>query len=156
MNWLARIYDNLADFVEWWRENRSDKEGFFHCKCSWEAGQDCSIRFNSSNCGDVTDYIRTIDTQAATTHAMQILANFAQVLGKPQQQKYWQTLAQQSLAQTQSMFYDRWYRDWDSRSQPAKPIIIPNYLDAMQLSPVSLGLSTADQNQFVKTKLQTF
>ena len=43
--WIAQLYPHLKAFLEWWLKNRTDREGWFHSKCSWESGQDGSKRF---------------------------------------------------------------------------------------------------------------
>jgi hypothetical protein len=73
VNWLKNIYIPLKSYLEWWARERTDKDGWFHCKCSWESGEDCSARFNSTNCGAIAEHIRMLDVQAAMAHAYQTM-----------------------------------------------------------------------------------
>lgn len=154
--WLERIFPYLERFIEWWMQNRSDAEGWFHADCSWESGQDGSKRFLISGDrpgGSAVD-VRTVDIEAAVAQAMQALAGFARILNLPTSEERWQRLAEDRLRRVRSMYVDGYFRDFDART--GKPILTEDYFDIMLLSPVTLGLATPEQVAGVKDKFAYF
>jgi hypothetical protein len=75
------IIPYLKSFIEWWLGNRTDSDGWFHCKCSWESGQDGSKRFliPGHDPGGVADFVRTVDVEAVMAEAMKNMVIFAQI-----------------------------------------------------------------------------
>lgn len=154
--WLERIFPYLEQFIDWWMQNRSDAEGWFHADCSWESGQDGSKRFLISGDrpgGSAVD-VRTVDIEAAVAQAMQALAGFARILNLPASAERWQRLAEDHLRRVRSMYVDGYFRDFDART--GEPILMEDYFDIMLLSPVTLGLATPEQVAGVKDKFAYF
>jgi len=145
--WLAELYPYLKLYLDWWLENRTDEDGWFHAANSWESGQDGSRRFLIPNHdpGAAASFIRTVDIEAAMAHAMTRMQDFAQIIGKSEDVAYWNGLAGRRVDAARSMFVDGWFRDFDARSN--EPIIIKDYYDIMMFLPVSLGIAAEDQMQ---------
>jgi hypothetical protein len=143
--WIGALYPHLKKFLEWWLQNRTDKQGWFHSKCSWESGQDASKRFlvATDDPGAVADFVRTVDIEAAMAEAMTNMALFARVAGRTEDSESWTALAADRIARTRGMFVDGWFRDFDART--GEPIILKSYYDVMMLTPAATGIATADQ-----------
>jgi hypothetical protein len=82
------------------------------------------------------------------------MAAFATESGITDEATYWEQLAQERLGRVQSMFYDGWFRDFDSRD--GKPIILPDYYDVMMLSPLTVRVATPEQVQAVRSRIGYF
>lgn len=145
--WLAEMYTHMARFVEWWRDNRTDDEGWFFCRNSWESGQDGSRRFcvDDVHEGDPADFVRTVDVEATMAHAQHTLAEIATVLGDTDAAAMWQERADINGARARSMFHEGWFRDVDGRTDT--PIILEDYFDVMMLVPVALGIASKEQTE---------
>ncbi len=152
--WIRSLYPHLKAYIEWWLENRTDEEGWFHCNNSWESGQDGSRRFLVKGEGDPATFVRTVDVEASVAEAMRILAEFAPIAGHAVDQQHWQDLAGRRLENTRSMFVQGWFRDVDGRN--GKPIVFNDYHDAMMLVPLTCGIATPEQIEVVRPKLGDF
>ena len=155
--WITRLYPYMKTFIDWWLENRTDAEGWFHCNNSWESGQDGSKRFTFDGAGegDVADFVRTVDVEAAMADAMRIMAELAPVTGNDGDREMWERMAEKRIGTTRQMFRDGWFRDMDGRS--GKHIILDeNHFDAMMLMPVAVGIATEEQLKEIKPKFEYF
>jgi hypothetical protein len=154
--WLKKLYPHLEAFLTWWLENRTDENGWFFCNNSWESGQDGSKRFliDAEEEGKESEYVRTVDVEAAMANAMLEMTVFAKLVGKEDRVEYWREMAKKRVQTTRAMFVDGWFRDFDSRTN--EPIILPDYLDIMMLLPVAVGIATPDQIEAIKPKFQYF
>ncbi len=152
--WIRDLYPHLKAYIEWWLENRTDEEGWFHCNNSWESGQDGSRRFLVKGEGDPATFVRTVDVEASVAEAMRILAEFAPLAGHGEDQQLWQDLAARRVENTRSMFVQGWFRDVDGRN--GKPIIFNDYHDAMMLVPLTCGIATPEQIEVIRPKLGDF
>lgn len=154
--WIGALYPHLKEYVEWWLQHRTDKEGWLHCNNSWESGQDGSKRFlvAEGNEGAVADFVRTVDVEASMAEAMRNMEFFAGVIGRNQDRAEWKGLAEKRIENTQSMFVDGWFRDFDARSN--RPIILRDYFDVMMLSPLTCSVATPEQAGAVKPMFQYF
>lgn len=143
--WLKELYPHLKSFLVWWLENRTDEEGWFHCACSWESGQDGSKRFlvPGHEPGAAAEFVRTVDIEAAVAEAMGNMVLFAEVAGESEDKDYWNKMAEQRRERVQAMYVEGWFRDFDART--GKPIILKDYYDVMMLLPVSLRIATKKQ-----------
>jgi hypothetical protein len=155
-HWIRQLYPYLKAFLEWWLNNRTDEDGWFHADCSWESGQDGSKRFliDSDKPGASAAFVRTVDIEAAMAHATKSMVTYAKIAGQSSDVEYWKRIADERITHTRAMYVDGWFRDIDARQN--KPIIMPDYYDIMMLSPVILGLATAEQIEGIKPKLQYF
>ena len=154
--WIKRLYPYMKAFIEWWFENRTDAEGWFHCNNSWESGQDGSKRFTFGGCSeaDVVDFVRTVDVEACMAHAMQSMVLFAEVSGIKSDKTFWKKKAEQRIKTTREMYYDGWFRDVDARNN--QPIILKDYYDVMMLLPVSMGIATEEQTKGIRHMFDYF
>jgi hypothetical protein len=154
--WIELLYPHMRSFLNWWLANRTDSDGWFHCKCSWESGQDASKRFlvAAENPGAVADFVRTVDVEAAMAEAFRNMALFCEVAGVPQDKARWSQLAHHREQTTRGMFVDGWFRDFDNRDN--RPIIIKDYFDIMMLYPLAAGIATDEQARALVPKLEYF
>jgi len=154
--WITDLYPHLKAFIEWWLENRTGEEGWFHSKCSWESGQDGSKRFlvPSDDPGAVADFVRTVDIEAAMAEAMKNMVLFAEIAGRPEDREMWRKMAEHRIKTTRAMYVDGWFRDFDARTN--EPIILEDYWDIMMLAPLTTGIATPEQMERVKPKFRYF
>jgi len=156
LNWLRKLYPYLRSFINWWLENRTDAEGWFHCNNSWESGQDGSKRFtfDGNTEADVVDFVRTVDVEAVMAHAMETMAIFAGYLGLENDIPYWKELSEERIKRTREMFYEGWFRDYDARSD--KPIVLKDYYDVMMLLPITVGVALPEQINEMRSSFKYF
>ena len=154
--WVRKLYPHLKAYIDWWLENRTDKDGWLHCNNSWESGQDGSRRFlvAEHNEGAVADFVRTVDVEASMAEAMEIMRSFAVLAGKPGDVSLWTTLAERRKSNTRKMFVDGWFRDVDGRSNT--PIILKDYFDVMMFAPLTCGIATDEQVDAVRPMFRAF
>ena len=141
--WIRDLYPHMKAYIEWWLNNRTDEEGWFHCACSWESGQDGSKRFLVDDVATSAVNVRTVDIEAAMANAMKNMILFAEVAGENGDVAYWKKMADKRIRRTREMFVDGRFRDFDGRS--GKPIILEDYYSIMMLAPISLGIATQNQ-----------
>lgn len=141
--WIAQLYPHMKAYIEWWLAHRTDAEGWFHCACSWESGQDGSKRFRVGDVAASAEDVRTVDIEAAMAHAIKSMMLFAEVAGKTEDVDYWEKMAAQRIARTRAMFVDGRFRDFDAET--GEPIILDDYYSIMMLAPISLGIATEEQ-----------
>ena len=143
--WLAALYPHARKFLNWWQANRTDSKGWFHCKCSWESGQDASRRFliAQENPGAVAEFVRTVDVEAAMAEAYLAMAQLCTDAGFSKDKARWDELAKHRIQTTRAMFVDGWFRDFDARDN--QPIILKDYYDVMMLYPLAAGIATSEQ-----------
>jgi len=154
--WVRQLYPHLRAYIDWWLENRTDREGWLHCNNSWESGQDGSRRFlvAEHNEGAVADFVRTVDVEASMAEAMEVMESFAPLAGRPEDAALWRTLADRRRDNTRKMFVNGWFRDIDGRTNT--PIILKDYFDVMMLSPLTCGIATNEQVEAVKPMFRAF
>ena len=133
----------MKDYIKWWLENRTDEEGWFHCACSWESGQDGSKRFRVGDVAASAEDVRTIDIEAAMAHAITMMVKFSRISGFDKDEKYWKKLSEIRIQRTRDMFVDGRFRDFDAKT--GKPIILGDYYSVMMLAPLSFNIATIDQ-----------
>jgi len=143
--WIKKLYPHMKAYLQWWINNRTDEDGWFHASNSLESGQDASKRFlvEDSDPAAAAKYVRTVDIEAAMANAMNNMILFAKVAGEHQDVTYWNDLANKRIESTRSMFVDGEFRDIDARN--GKPIILEDYHSIMMLAPIALGIATAEQ-----------
>lgn len=149
--WIRKLYPHLKAYLQWWLQNRTDEQGWFHCNNSWESGQDGSQRFLVEGEGDPAEFVRTVDVEASVAEAMKRMEEFAVIAGKPEDQSDWKKLAETRIRNTRSMFVDGWFRDIDGRN--GQPIFLEDFYDPIMLAPLTCGIATPEQMDAVKPKL---
>jgi hypothetical protein len=154
--WIKALYPHLKAFLEWWLKNRTDQDGWFHAKCSWESGQDASRRFlvPGNDPAGVADYVRTADIEAAMAEAMNNMVLFAVVAGRTEDRQFWTRLAENRVSRVRSMYVDGWFRDFDARTN--NPIVLKDYFDVMMMAPLTVGLATPEQMEAIKPMFRYF
>jgi hypothetical protein len=143
--WLGKLYPYLAAHLDWTLKHRTDPEGWIVAKCSWESGMDASGRFliQQPTGGELIDFIRVVEIQAAMSHAAYTMAGYAQLLGHQGDIPRWQALSSRYADKTRQLFYQAWFYDVDSRS--GKPIVIPGHKEVTQVAPIMCGVATVEQ-----------
>ena len=141
-HWLAQLYPRLARLLRWTLAHRRDSGGFLVGKCSWETGMDASRRFliQQPTGGELTEFVRVVELQAAAVQAATILERFATILGEDAQE--WAPVRRAFLARTQQLWKDDWFYDYDSRS--GQPITSVGK-DIGQAAPIFCGAATPEQ-----------
>jgi hypothetical protein len=116
--WLAALYPYLADYLRWWRANRSDADGWTVYRCTWEAGEDNSPRLDPDREGDhvISQFARPVELQAALADAAATLAFFGRELGRSDLVE-WQSLERAARGRVQALWdpVEARFRDWDVR-----------------------------------------
>ena len=141
--WITELYPHMKEYIEWWIVNRTDENGWFHCACSWESGQDGSKRFLIDDVAGSAENVRTIDIEAAMANAIKNMVLFADVAGEDQDVEYWEKMAKLRVDRTRAMFIDGRFRDFNAIT--GEPIILDNYYSVMMLAPISFDLATEEQ-----------
>ena len=143
--WLARLYPFLAAHLDWMLKHRTDREGWIVAKCSWETGMDASSRFllKQPTGGELIDFVRVAELQAAMSHAARTLEHYARLVGKTADSARWAQVASTYAEKTRQLWYQDWFYDVDARS--GKPIVIPGHREVTQVGPVMCGVATQDQ-----------
>lgn len=145
--WLAQLYPLLAAFLDWTLQHRTDAQQWIVAKCSWESGMDASGRFliQQPTGGELIDFIRVAEIQAAMAHAARTMSVYAKILGHVNDVPRWQKLFSEYAEKTRQLFYNGWFYDVDSRT--GKPIVIPNHREVTQMAPIMCGVATPEQTQ---------
>ncbi len=154
--WAGQIYPFLKAYALWWLENRTDTDGWLHCNNSWESGQDGSRRFlvAEQNEGAVADFVRTVDVEASMARALEILKQFATILGRDSDARQWNTLAERRIANTRAMFFDGRYCDVDGRT--GRPILHEDGYDVMMLAPLTCGVAPPAHVTAIRPAIRQF
>jgi mannosylglycerate hydrolase MGH1-like protein len=143
--WLAELYPLLAAHLNWTLKHRTDRDGWIVAKCSWETGMDASSRFllKQPTGGELIDFVRVAELQAAMSHAARTLELYARLVSKPADSGRWSEVASNYAAKTRQLWYHDWFYDVDARS--GKPIVIPGHREVTQVGPVMCGVATQEQ-----------
>ena len=153
--WLSKLYPLLERFLRWTLQNRTDADGFVVGKCSWETGMDTSTRFliQQPTGGELIEFLRIVELQAATSQAAGILARFADVLGDTKSREEWSKTQQLYAAKTQALWKDDWFYDFDTRNGQ---LVTSVGRDVGQVGPVFCGIATNAQKQAMRPALRKF
>lgn len=150
--WLPQLAAQVARFVRWTLEHRTDSAGYVVGKCSWETGMDASSRFQiqQPTGAELIDFIRIVELQAATAHACGVLADWSRQLQDAAGEASWRDLERRYAAKTQSLWNGRdWFQDFDTRRNAT--IVPPPPKDGQlrrevgQAAPIFLGVATPAQ-----------
>jgi Mannosylglycerate hydrolase MGH1-like glycoside hydrolase domain len=154
--WLAALYPHLVRLLNWTLANRADKDDFLFAKCSWESGMDASRRFqiDEPTGAELTEFIRLVELQSAASQAASVLAEFARILGKRDEQTQWNHLRETYATRTQRLWNGRdWFNDFDTRTM--RPITnVPR--DAGQVGPIFCGVTKPGQTESMLPTLRQF
>ena len=144
--WLRQLYPRMSALLQWTLKNRVDSARYVVGKCSWETGMDTSKRFQiqQPTGGEVVDFLRLVELQAAASHAGGVLAHFAVALSKHEDQAHWRRIQKDFADKTQSLWKDDWFHDFDSR---AMKLVENADRDPSQAAPAFCGIATPEQKQ---------
>jgi hypothetical protein len=153
--WLSKLYPLLVRFLRWTLQNRTDADGFIVGKCSWETGMDASTRFliQQPTGGELIEFLRIVELQAATSQAAGILLQFADVLGDTNSRAEWAKIRQLYATKTQSLWKEDWFYDFDTRSGQ---LVTSVARDIGQVAPVICGIATREQQQRMMPTFRKF
>ncbi|HXQ98687.1 MAG TPA: trehalase family glycosidase [Candidatus Limnocylindrales bacterium] len=153
--WLAAVYPHLVRLLRWTLKNRTDSEQFVTGKCSWETGMDAATRFliQQSTGGELIEFLRIVELQAATAQAAKILGQFAEVLGEETSVAEWDKTYQVYAAKTQTLWKDDWFYDYDTRNGK---LVTTVSKDVGQVAPVFCGIATNEQIGKMRPTLRKF
>lgn len=144
LSWLRQLYPGLARLLRWTLAHRVDSGGFVVGKCSWETGMDASKRFliEQPTGGELTEFVRLVELQAAAAQAGAILARFARLAGDMRSASEWQSVQRAYSRKTQELWRDGWFHDFDTRTMQLVTSVGP---DPAQSAPAFCGVATEDQ-----------
>ena len=153
--WLTNLYPLMVRFLRWTLQNRTDADGFVIGKCSWETGMDASRRFliQQPTGGELIEFLRIVELQAATSHAAGILDRFAEVLGDASSRADWQRIQQTYAAKTQSLWKEDWFYDFNTRNGQ---LVTSVGRDVGQVAPVFCGIASDEQKEKMRPALHKF
>jgi hypothetical protein len=153
--WLRKIYPGLTRLLRWTLERRRDSGGFLVGRCSWETGMDASKRFliEQPTGGELTDFVRLVELQAAAAQAGSILARFAQAAEDTGSIAEWRRVQRTFAAKTQQLWSGDWFHDFDTR---AMKLVTTTGRDPAQSAPAFCGVATAEQRRLMRTTLRKF
>lgn len=153
--WLRQVYPGLARLLRWTLANRRDRGGFLVGKCSWETGMDASKRFliRQPTGGELTEFVRLVELQAAAAQAGAILARFAPLAGDAASVAEWREVNRAFTQKTQELWRGDWFHDFDTRSMK---LVTETGRDPAQAAPAFCGIATAEQMHQMRTTLRQF
>jgi hypothetical protein len=153
--WLSKLYPLLERFLRWTLQNRTDADGFVIGKCSWETGMDTSTRFliQQPTGGELIEFLRIVELQAAVSQAAGILLQFADELGDMNSREDWRNIQQRYAAKTQTLWKDDWFYDFDTRKGQ---LVTSIGRDVGQVAPVFCGIASVEQIRKMLPALRKF
>ena len=153
LEWLRQLYPRLCALLRWTLAHRTDSAGFVVGKCSWETGMDASKRFGieQPTGGELVDFLRLVELQAAASHAGATLARFAKIVSDRGNIEKWQDVQQDYAAKTQQLWKDDWFHDFDMRTMKLVEI---TERDPSQAAPAFCGIATGRQKKDILRTLQ--
>lgn len=154
-HWLAEIYPRLARLLRWTLKHRTDRDGFVVGKCSWETGMDAASRFliQQPTGGELTEFLRIVELQAATAQAAEVLGRFADTLGQEDAAQEWANLREVYSAKTQTLWKDDWFYDFDTRNGELVTAVGKH---VGQVAPIFCHVATSEQIDRVRPNLHKF
>jgi len=153
VTWLRQLYPRMAALMKWTLANRSDSGGFLVGKCSWETGMDTSKRFQiqQPTGGELVEFLRLVELQAAASQAGGILARFAEATGAAGEAGRWRALQKDFAAKTQQLWENDWFHDYDTR---AGHLVTVATRDPSQAAPAFCGVATDEQKRQILPTLR--
>jgi hypothetical protein len=151
--WLRQLYPRLSALLRWTLKHRTDSDSFVVGKCSWETGMDTSKRFQiqQPTGGEVVEFLRLVELQAAASQAAAILARFAVLVSDNENIPQWKHLQQTYADKTQQLWKDDWFHDFDSRSMQ---LVLTAERDPSQAAPAFCGIASEDQKKKILPTLR--
>lgn len=152
--WLEALYPHLENYLDWWLANRTDEQGWAVYNCSWESGQDDSIKFliQQPTGGEIVDHLRAVDLQAAMAQSAAVMSFFSKILGLNSGK--WDSVQKQFADKIQAMWQKDWFCDFDKRTQTW--VYKKEYRDITNLAPFLVGGNTEDQARHIRPWFEQF
>jgi len=164
--WLSAIYPHLESYLNWWMDRRRDAEGWFVYRCTWEAGEDGTLRLDPAGTGhgDIFHKVRPVELQAAMAHSALLMIRLAHELGLDKRRRdEWVALHQTYTELTRSMWDEARQRFHDLYPAEVSPVAqrerywdAPADVSALQLIPLLYGASTPEQAAALAPQLLGF
>ena len=154
LDWLRELYPYLEKYLNWWLKNRTDEQGWAVYNCSWESGQDDSIKFliDQPTGGEIVRHLHAVDLQAALVQAAAVMSDFCNNLGSNPEK--WDQVQSQFAEKTQAMWQKDWFCDFDKRTE--KWINKKDYRDITNLAPFLAGIYSEKQVQQIEPWFEHF
>jgi hypothetical protein len=151
--WLRQLYPGMCSLLRWTLKNRIDSESYVVGKCSWETGMDTSKRFQiqQPTGGEVVEFLRLVELQAAASHSGGVLARFASALGDEKDEPEWRRVQKEYAEKTQRLWKGDWFHDFDTR---ATRLVENADRDPSQAAPAFCGITTDEQNKAMLSTLR--
>ena len=165
--WLAEVYPRLAGYLDFWLENRTDEDGWITYHCTWEAGEDGSLRLDPGGSGDnpIGHLVRPVELQATVSHAAEVMSQFAKELGIDDDCAKWRQVAEWYRRRTLDLWHagSGRFRDWDKRANQFLSPSGRNYwgIDHVEYSALSFaailtGGCTEQQLSLLRERFEAF
>lgn len=153
VTWLRQLYPKLGALLRWTLAHRTDAGGFIVGKCSWETGMDTSKRFliKQPTGGELVEFLRLVELQAAASQAGAILARFAKVTSDTLSIPQWRHLQKTYAEKTQQLWKNDWFHDFDTR---AGHLVTIATRDPSQAAPAFCGIATGSQKKLMLPTLR--
>ena len=148
-DWLKKLYPFLEKYINWWLCNRyKESTGIFY-KCSWESGQDSSLRFGryQPSGGELIENISPVDLNVAFAQACSIMEFFSGEIGI--NGKKWSKIGNKFLSSLRKLWTGDGYYDFDQETQRFIRIE-----DCTNLSPAFLKSLVKEKIDILKKKLE--
>ena len=166
-SWLAEIYPQLAGYLDFWLDNRTDEDGWITYHCTWEAGEDGSLRLDPGGSGDnpIGHLVRPVELQSTVSHAAAVMALFAKELGMDGEWARWRQVAEWYRRRTLDLWHagSGRFRDWDKPGNRFLPWSNREYwgVDHVEFSALSFtalltGGCTEQQLSLLKEHFESF
>jgi len=153
LEWLRKLYPGLATLLRWTLVHRIDSDKFIVGKCSWETGMDTSKRFQiqQPTGGELVEFLRLVELQAAAAHAGGVLARFAKLVGDTRSVTEWSLVQSTYAEKTRQLWKDDWFHDFDTRTMHLVEIA---QRDPSQAGPAFCGIASESQKRLIGNTLQ--
>src|ERR1017187_5609953 len=103
--------------------------------------------------GELTEFLRIVELQAATAHAAEVLGQFADTLGQEDAAQEWANLREVYSAKTQTLWKDDWFYDFDTRNGE---LVTAVGKDVGQVAPIFCHVATSEQIDRMRPNLHKF
>ena len=151
--WLRQLYPKLASLLRWTLANRSDSGDFWSGsavgKPEWIHRSVSG--FSSLPGGELVEFLRLVELQAAASQAGGILARFAAVVGKPEKRSNGR-IQKNFAAKTQQLWRKTGFMTTTRRRGQ---LVTVATRDPSQAAPAFCGVATAEQKKRILPTLRS-
>ena len=116
---------------------------------------DASTRFliQQPTGGELIDFLRIVELQAATSQAAGIMLQFAEVLEDTNSTEHWRKTQQVFAQKTQALWKEDWFYDFDTRNGQ---LVTSVGRDVGQVAPIFCGIASDEQKEKMRPVLRKF